>query len=912
MTTTKSAWMPLFAAPRATYAWIVTALAALLLLPTTAPDILPGDAATLVAQHAGIDVFAPLSHHAWGWLASAFDTLPLGTLGFRWNLFSALCGAACCGLLVLLAARLPALNPRWSLMVGSPRAMANLAGIAAGLLLLGSLPFRIAAAIALPTTFELLALLTATWLLVRYAEKRRFPLAAAGCTLFSLTATQSATALLAAPVFLLALVIALWRAQHTRPGQLAATAALLIAPGLLLLAAATAWFSAQPAAAWVGLDTPGAVFYQLLLEVYIELRHGTPGLSVVMVTIYCLLPLLLSLFLTSGRGEGKLLLIPLVLALGALLFLNFRFSLFPLFGIRPLLVTPYALAAAGFGYLAAYLIGSTHAASQVNFRLRRNPRLARALATTGLAVLALFTLTAGLLSHRGVQVRDALDATRQADALARTLPDDAWVILHGDLDPLVRIKAHEHGTSPFFLSAHRLSHQPYQRALADALASPRLASLVDAGLVPLLRERLHPDHAPAPTVAVLGDPGLLRFIVNTAFPDRILYWSAEPPGLTPDTYAASQRAWWQERGPVTDHPFADLELRLRTMNARVANDAGLWLQDHAADDLAREAYREAIRIDPENLSARLNLRALTPDDDADAPTLDAEIETRSARLRGRLTLTQIMDLHGTIRHEAAALAAARRWNRADTTDTLDPRLADLLAQPDDPTAFAQARDLAANDPAALLNLARLANGRQRPALARLIVNSLPDTGPLALPLRVERAQTALLLGEPDTAFQLLASLPENDLNDPRALILLALLTVETKPADCDRYLAQLEAFPSRLPDLSLPIARIYETRGNRPAAIRHLAYLTSIQPFNTEAHRTLIRLHLEESDTPAAYAAARPLLALDPRDPWANTALALHLAQTDRPDAADAAQSIALTTRPDLQKFFAIPSPNND
>lgn len=910
--TTKPAWIPLFEAPRATYAWIVTALAALLLLATAAPDILPGDAATLVAQHAGIDVFAPLSHHVWGWLGAIVDTLPLGTLGFRWNLLSALCGAACCGLLVLLGARLPALNPRWSLMVGSPRAMANLAGLAAGLLLLGSLPFRIASAIALPATLELLALLTATWLLVRYAESRRFPLATASCALFSLTATQSPSALIAAPVFLLALILAVWRAQHIRPAQLAALAASLTAPGLLLLGAATAWFGAQPGAAWIGLDTTGSVFYQLILEVYIELRYGTPGLALVLVSIYSLIPFLMCLFLTSGRGEGKALLMPLVLALGALLFLNFRFSLFPLFGLRPLLVTPYALAALWFGYLAAYLIGATHAASQVNFRLRRNPQLGRAIATTGLAALALFILVAGGLSHHRLQLREALAITRHADQLARDLPDDAWIVLHGDLDPLIRIKAHEHRHTPLFISAHRLSHQPYQRALADALASPRLASLIDAGLVPLLRERWHPDQAPAPTLAVLGDPGLLRFVVNTAWPDRVFYASAEPPDLTPDAYAARQRAWWQGFGPIADHPYADLERRLHTMSARVANDAGVWLQDRGADDLAREAYREAFRIDPDNLSARLNLRALTADDAPDAPTLDAEIETLSARLRGRATLTRIMDLHGTIRHEAASVAAAQRWNRADPADTLDPRLANLFAQPDDPAALAKAREIAANDPAALLNLARLANGRQRPNLARLILNTLPDAGPFALPLRIERAQTALLLGEPDTAYQLLATLPENDLNDPRALILLALLTVETKPADCDRYLQQLEAFPDRLPDLSLPIARIYETRGNRPAAIHHLTHLTSIQPLNTEAHRTLIRLHLEQDDRPAAYAAARPLLALDARDPWANTALALHLAQTNQPDAATAAQTIALTAAPTLQRFFTTTSESNN
>ncbi|HMO03654.1 MAG TPA: hypothetical protein PKE33_03470, partial [Kiritimatiellia bacterium] len=122
----------------------------------------------------------------------------------------------------------------------------------------------------------------------------------------------------------------------------------------------------------------------------------------------------------------------------------------------------------------------------------------------------------------------------------------------------------------------------------------------------------------------------------------------------------------------------------------------------------------------------------------------------------------------------------------------------------------------------------------------------------------------------------------------------------------------LAAPPTRLPTPPLPTARTYEPRGNLPAAIHHLTYLASIQPLNTDVHRALIRLHLEQNNHPAAYAAARPLLALDPRDPWANTALALHLAQTNQPDAATAAQTIALTAAPSLQRFFANTSePNN-
>jgi Flp pilus assembly protein TadD len=83
-----------------------------------------------------------------------------------------------------------------------------------------------------------------------------------------------------------------------------------------------------------------------------------------------------------------------------------------------------------------------------------------------------------------------------------------------------------------------------------------------------------------------------------------------------------------------------------------------------------------------------------------------------------------------------------------------------------------------------------------------------------------------------------------------------------------------------------------------------LAHISAHQPLSKEVHRNLIRLHMESGDHAAAYAAARLLLALDTRDPWANAALAHHLEQIGQSKAAGDARKIALQAEPDLQEFF--------
>lgn len=903
--TTEASWMRFLKADRAVYAAIVSVLAAIVLFPGVARDVVPGDPARLIARHGNIDVFAPLSHNLWGWLASAFAIVLPGTTGFRWNLFSALCGAGCCGMLVLLGARLPKLNPQWSLTVLAPRAMANLAGTAAGLLLLGSLPFRIVSSIASPVTFELLGVLVACWLLARYRESTLPRYAAGACALFSVMASQSGIAIIMAPVFIFALVVAVWRNKDANMRTAGILAALLSIPGLVVLIAVAISFSLHPSALWVGLKGLTGIFVQVARELYLNLRFGAPLLVVIVTGIYCLLPFMLTLSLTRENREGARFIFPLMLMLGALLFLNFRYAPFPLSGLKPLVIAGYAIAALWLGYLSAYLIGSMHAQSVSTLCSRRKQKFARRIANGGLAALAIFIVLAGVLSHRNVNVNAAKGLTRLASDIAGQSNTDTWLILHGELDPLVRIKAHELKRNPLIISADRITHRPYQRALAAAMPSPRLASLVDAGLAPILRERLHPDHAPAPHMAILGDPGLLRYILNTAWPDRVLYWSSEPPGLDPAAYLNRQRNWWREMPfSASDHPYHGLEAFFRTVTSRIANDAGIWLENHDAGEFAREAYREAIRIDPDNLPARLNLRELLSGETGEYAALEADIDTLSARYRGRLTLARLMDRYGMIRHESATQALDLRWNRSARDGRNDPLAEEIRKRTGDDAIVTGLLERAGNDPVVLLNYARLANGHNRPALARRILDTLPDTDPSAKAIRIERAQTAMLLGDRESARQILSAIPVHERDDPRALIILALLALETDPADCDRYMAQLEALPGRLLDLSLPMARIYEARGNREMATYHLGYLAARQPLNKEAHRNLVRHYLENSEHPSAYAAALPLLTLDTRDPWANAALAVHLENAGDFDAAAQARAIALAAEPGLSRLF--------
>ncbi len=892
---------------RTTYAWAITLIAGLTYITGAAPDIFPGDSASLVAQHAGIDPFAPLSHILWGWIGNIFALIPLGALGFRWNLFSAVSGAASCGLITLLAIRMVEAGSNPVTMARHPLELRNLAGLTAGLLLVFCMPFRIASTIAHPATFELLLLLASIWLFVRFLDSKKLHDGVVASAFIGLTASQNTSALMLLPAYTCLLAYVLWRRNVFRAGPVIATIGAMTAAFALIPVITTWRFSQSPSFAWSDMKGVGDILLYMAKDIYIDLRYSTPKVAITIVGLFSLVPFFAVVLLQRNRGIGSQILMGLCMVIGILLFFNVRFAPWPMFGFRPLLIMPYAIAAMWVSYLIATSISALQTSWFIQMRVRRNPRTMEVASGISLAAVALFVTGAMVVSHRAIDTTSALFVTNHADALVKQTDNDMWLIIDTQMEPLVRIKARENDKHPLILSAQRFNHKPYQNAVAAQLGDARLGSMVEMGLIPLLRERLEPAHEPAPVIAVAGDPGILRFIAGEAVPDRTLYMLPGRDAPAPNwmDYMDGQRAWWKYSSTHVDHSaFSEIGRRLKRQSARIANDTGAWLEEQGQPEYAREAYRAAIQINPENLSAHLNLRALMTDEDPEATGIEETIESLSAVIRGKATLLQIMDVDGQIRHHVAKSAAEQRWDQADHVAELDPRIEPLLSIENDAEALRRILAFDDKSDSLRLGLARIAAGKKRLDLARDILNAIPASGPIGRVILVEKANIDIQQGRPEEAYRALSSIPESEITDPRPLILLASITVESHPQDCDRYLAQLENFPNLLISLELPIARIYMSRQNPAMAIRHLSNLVVHQPLNREALQMLVRLYLDQGDVAAAIRPAKQLLSISSRDPVANAALALHLDKKGQTIAAKEARDIALSGNPVLSVYF--------
>ncbi|HMO52526.1 MAG TPA: hypothetical protein PKE26_15045 [Kiritimatiellia bacterium] len=861
-----------------------------------ARHVVSGVSAYWVVQHAGLDVITPLSHPLWGWAGRGLAGLPGGIVW--WNLLSAISAALICGWVFLLTGRLIGNHLDAELLMQNRNPFRNLAGFTAAVLLAFSAPFRIAAAMAHPVAFDMLLLLTAFGLLMLYWNHKRLVWATGSMFFAGLAVADYPIAVLFTPLHVGLMAMAVWRNQHVQPRALAFIVLGGVA-GLLPLLIAARQFLAEPTAQWLGLASQGDVLWAMAREYAGVIRHTVPRAGQLIIVMTCLFPLAAISLLAKNQEAGSRLWLLVLAGLAAWIFFHGKAMPWPMFGLRPLLIMPYVLAAIWAGCVVSY--GFAQLLTHWYFLSRRRSiqRLHHLMQVAYLILLGVFLLSTGWISHRQVDLHSSRTLTRLADQLARQLQDHQWLLVDEGLEPLIRIKLAEQNKNALVLSASRWDQPVYQRSLASSLNDARLVSMAEMGLIPLLREVLNAKEDVPPLVSVMGDPALLRLIPAPAWPDRMVYASAAAPGVTPDEYLAMHQQFWDDIGESllreseAGTGWSGIYARYVAQLSRVANDAGVWLIEQHRPELARLAFEHAIRYASNNVPARLNLREVSGKNAVDTTALAEEIEQISASLRGTVTLPQLIARYGSIHHPDAYRQQERLWRKATAADYVDAELRQLLDRPDkDAYAALLARDVLPSDPPgriqAMLRIMHVAIALGRIELAAMALQDIRDDLPEEL-LAVEAANLDMLRGDREAAYQKLSRLPEPQIKDPRALAMLALLTVESRPFDCDRYLDRLETFPGLLTPFSLPLARLYLARGNEGRAIRHLEHLLEKQPLHPEALRLLLRLRLQAGDAHGYMPLTRSLLTLDARDALANYALAKNLIAQGRGDAARAA-----------------------
>ncbi|HPA77120.1 MAG TPA: DUF2723 domain-containing protein [Kiritimatiellia bacterium] len=619
----------------------------------------PVESAHYVALHLGLWPFPPLSHALWGACIRILNLLPGGAPLF--NAFSGICAALALMLIFVLTVRLSysGLPERYR----DPSVLRRsrlIAGFAASAALGLSVPFWFVATRAHVAAFDLMLLLWVVWLLVRFHETRSMKHLLLLSFFWGLAVTEYPTMILLSAAIAPALAVVLWRAKMLNAKTiLPALGCFILSLGVYVVQALL--YIRHPAFQWQELTGFFQVLWFIWREQYLALRAGMGANGWIMILISMLVPAL-SLIPNTLSGSRTVkyqwthfLLYSVFVVLAAVLLFNIYPAPWPMVKLRPLLVLPYAVCAVWMGYLAGILY------AVVCVRQKDNTRFALALKKSASLVfvplLAAVLGFAAVLNYAIIDSRPGDRVAKMASGMVRALDSQTWLITDGLLDANLALSAAEQGIPVNLLNVRIAGKKGYLNYAASLFSSPRLQGLARIGIVPLLKEWMQFDDASVEQVAIATDADLWRFMGKDAVPDRgIFKGMSEAMAMDAEEYFSRQQSFWTEArdlfaGEVKPNNMAAFYWYwARSHLSKVANNSGVHLHDLERPDLAAQAYRAARRIDPDNLSAMLNLHALAGAEKLpEFEALNRELETFIENMQGKYRLDRLSAQYGMIR-----------------------------------------------------------------------------------------------------------------------------------------------------------------------------------------------------------------------------------------------------------------------
>ena len=828
----------------------------------------------------------------WGWLVRGCAQLPGLTVAAWSALFSAVCGAASCGLLGRLMVRSGYLirNEPGEFSFLREAQARRISGLVAGAFLAVCIPFWMASTRSLPGAFHVLLLLVTAWFFSQYQHwgRRRDLGALAFC--FGLGLAEFATFIVFAPlaVFLLAREMFRWRAlldwrRHA-----------VLWPGFLLGAAlyplhALVLFRTGAATGLYG--SVWAALADMLREqaLLITQVRFSPGFPVIM--FFSLVPWL-TLFVMSRRSpwfyEPPQVVVRLIFTGGLLgVLYNASFAPWHLLETTYFMITPYLLLAVCLGYIAGefWILGEAQPLLDLT-RLRRHGRRA----ASGLAGLLLAAMLAGGALNWGVVDGRHGGAFRAAAAeILDRLAGRDILFSAGFLDESVRLETWLRRSPVRVISAPRVAGPAYLERLADRFPETELSAPLRKGDFGAFLDTLMLSETGPARIGIIDMPDVFREY-GYLVPDGLLYrLETEADCVDLAALVAAQRPFWERMERMARRPSPERNLArpyqdlLRLLASKVANNLGVMQAEHQDLEGARETFRTARRIYPENLSVLLNLLELGRETElAEAAELEADWNKRLANLGGeRWVLAQrygyVWRAREWVRRgqvwvlsgAPAGAEAARRHPVAAPEE--NSQTAGFLEQAYLQTGIGfrnetECRAMLMKDPrdaAALLDMCRLALRRLDPEAAEAYLKEALAVGLPEDAVRFDRIMLDHVRGASADTRSALAELVRQTPGDARAWMALALLGEVGTPEN-ELALKVLRDLPTGGLGLHLSLASLFMARAQWDSARKELEEAIQIDSQNAAAWEMLANVAQNQGNAKLMESSLRALLARNP------------------------------------------------
>ena len=901
-----------------------------LYLATLSRGAFPGLPAKNLVWHLGLDSSPTLLDSLWGYFVRVLAGLPGGSASFWAGAFSAVFGAICVGLVAGLMMRVrysvhDAHDPDETRREEQARL---LAGTAAGLFTMASIPFWILSTRSLPGTFHLLMLLGAAGLFSEYQRTGKTSRLYLLGLLFGVGATEFATFWVFAPLAALLVVRAMLQRAEFSVRVLVRTASCLV-PGLLLYALNGWLLWRDPSVQLRGFGSMGAVIWYIWRDQWHLIADAPQTAGFLLILALTVVPWGVMFLLRAKKPAWRfsawqvfLRLVVLAAAMAALF--DLPVSPWHFFGMGYLMVTPYLILGASAGAVAGefWVMGQRreHRNAGIGQPLRR------LMGVLGLLVPVAAAVAAGL----NLPVASGRPG-EEIEAMAGQVVDDLQgrdvLLADGVLDDSIRLLAHRRGQQLEVVSLPLTVSMPYRQYLARFFSDPRQQSLLQVSFAAFMQDFLASDEGLARSAALdLADP-LREF--GYLVPDHLLF-RAEPAEDRIDLPAllAAQKPFWGQleafaaRSPDRRNPAYAYHRYLLRLASKVANNIGFMQVERGDKTGAQETFKQARRLEPDNISALLNLLTIAQEDHLpEAAEYQKEWEDFKARHVDSRVMWALSGFYGYVHNTGFLVRQGMMWavsgkpriaeaelRRASGGKAVNAEVKAFLGR-----AYLHGGDLSRSaefyrealkenpkDLKSIRMLADISMAAEDYAEAERLFDEAEAAGLPPESLGFERIALDYLQGQAESALSRLKNLVKQDKENDRAWAMLAMLTGDgSDPETYEKALKALVNLKGSSPDIRLMLAELSMKRQEWTVARAELDQVTRMNPRQIRAWELLVTVDFCERKRELAEDHVRILLTLDPENFTGNLMLGSFQYARGQYSLAESSYRTALKTRRD-------------
>lgn len=907
--------------------WALAAAAFGVFWTTLSRGAFPGLPAKSLIWHLGLDASPTLLDSLWGGLVRA---LPESDPAFWAGVLSAVCGAAGVGLVAALMMRVRyAIHDSHDPDEARREAQARLlAGTTAGLFTLASIPYWVLSTRSLPGAFHLLLLLGAAWLFSEYQRTGKTSRLYLLGLLYGAGVTEFATFWVFAPLTALLVVRAMLQRAEFSARVLVRTG-LCCVPGLLLYVVNGVRLAQDPAVQLRGFRSAATVIWYIWRDQWHLIVNAPQTSGFLLIMALTVVPWGVMYLLRNKKPAWRysawqtfLRLVVLAAALATLF--DVPVSPWHFFGMGYLMVTPYLILAACAGAVAGefWVMGQR--------REHRNAGIGQPLRTLmgalGILIPAA-AVAAGILNLPAADGRPGTVIDRLAAGIVDDLQGRDVLLSNGVLDDNVRLHAHRRGQRLAVVTWPQTVSAIYRQHVARYFDDPRQQSLLQVGFSAFLQDFLAADAGLARTAALdLADP--LRE-AGYLVPDRLTF-RAETAEERIDAAAllALQKPFWRQMEAYAAaaldprNPAFGYRLYVLRMASKVANDVGFLLVERREVPGALDAFRQARRIYPDNVSALLNLLTIATNEDLpEAAEYQAQWDEFKSRQMDSRVMWSLGGLYGYVHNTGWLVRQGMMWavsgkpraaeaelRRAVAGQAVSAEIKAFLGR-----AYLHGGDLqrsaefyraALRDNPQDVNSLRMLGDVSMAAEDYDEAERLFDAAVAAgLPpeaLAFERVALTYLRGQVDLALARLKELVKKDKASVQAWGLLAMLTADGRdPASYDKAVGALKNLLGSSPEVRLLLAELHVGRKDWAAARAELDQVTRMNPRLVRAWELLVGIDFQERKRELAEDHVRVLLTLDPENFTGNLMLASFQYARGQLSLAESSYRAALAARRD-------------